>query len=103
MQKLALILVMLELTLIASATTPVTVEQLGLIVASIDRKQDAEAARQLRDLNLTEQLSSKELLYLKGKSPGEKAKQALVALADASVFLDPPFDRCPDPCSTNAR
>ena len=91
MRKLAQILVILELTRIASATTPVTVEQLNRIVASIDGKQDAEAARQLSDLSLTEQLSSKNLLYLKNKLAGEKAKQALVVLADASVFLHPPL------------
>ena len=91
MRKLAQILMILELTLIASATTPVTVEQLDLIVASINEKQDAEAARQLSDLSLTEQLSSKKLLYLKDKLAGEKAKEALVVLADASVFLHPPL------------
>jgi len=90
MRMLAVVLVMLELTLMASATTPITVEQLSLIVASTSGKRDAEVARQLSDLTLTEQLGSKELLYLKGKLSGEKAQQALVALADASVFLGPP-------------
>jgi hypothetical protein len=90
MRKLALFLAMLGLTSIAFATTPVTVEQLSQIVASSNGKRDAETALRFRELNLTERLSSKALLDLKSKLPGEKARQALVVLADASVFLDPP-------------
>jgi hypothetical protein len=41
-------------------------------------------------LRLTERLSSANLTLLKAVLPGVRARNALVALADASVFLDPP-------------
>jgi hypothetical protein len=90
MRKLGLFLAMLGLTSIAFATTPVTVEQLSRIVTSSSGKRDAKTALRLRELNLTERLSSEALLDLESKLPGEKAREALVVLADASVFLAPP-------------
>ena len=72
------------------AARPVTVEQLEQVLSAAHDKQDAEVARQLSDLTLTERLSSTTLLACLAGLRGGKARQALVALADASTFLNPP-------------
>lgn len=53
-------------------------------------QSDASIARQLSAMELTERLSSARLNRLKAGLPGIKARTALLALADSSVFLDPP-------------
>jgi VWFA-related protein len=74
---------------------PVTVAQLEQDLKEVHGQPDAEAARQLSDLMLTERLSSVQLLAWKAGLPGAKAQQALVALADASAFLAPPAAEIP--------
>jgi hypothetical protein len=69
---------------------PVTVQQLELTLSDLKARPDADAARQLSTLQLTEHLSSTKLSSLKTSLPGAKTRAALVALADASVFLNPP-------------
>jgi hypothetical protein len=70
--------------------TPVTVEQLEQVLTKAHDKPDGALARQLSTLTLTERLSSRELLSCIAGLRGGKARQALVGLADASAFLDPP-------------
>jgi hypothetical protein len=85
---------------------PVSVAQLKQIVALDARKRDSAAARQFFRLRLTERLSGANLALLKAALPGVRAKNALVALADASVFLDPPaaeISHAPRPDSTEER
>ncbi len=77
------------------ALTPVTVEQLEQVLTTAHDKPDAELARQLSELTLSERLSSRELLSSIAVLRGRKARQALVALADASAFLDPPAGEIP--------
>jgi VWFA-related protein len=72
------------------ADRPVTVEQLEQVLSAAHDKQDAEVARHLSDLRLTERLSSTRLSACLAGLRGGKARQALVALADASTFLNPP-------------
>jgi VWFA-related protein len=74
----------------AFAAKRVTVEQLEHTLAAIQAKPDAEIARQLSDLQLTERLSTATLLQLEGSLPGPQARQALTALADLSAFLSVP-------------
>jgi VWFA-related protein len=78
-----------------SAVRPVTVEQLGQVLTTAHDRPDAELAQQLSELTLTERLSSTKLLSWTGGLRGGKARQALVALADASAFLDPPAGEIP--------
>jgi VWFA-related protein len=73
-----------------SAIKRVTVEQLEQFLTTARGKSDAELARQLSNLELTERLSSASLVSWSAKLRGEKAKQSLLALADASAFLSPP-------------
>jgi hypothetical protein len=84
------------------AARRVTVGQLEQTLGSLRGKRDGEVARQLSDLELTEQLSATKLSsFLKTEKAdlrGAKARAALVALADASAFLAPPATEIlPDP------
>jgi VWFA-related protein len=88
-----------------SAVRPVSVEQLGQALTTAHDKSDSELAQQLSELRLTERLSSTKLLSWSAGLRGRKARQALVALADASAFLDPPAGEIPAdaPPDHNAR
>jgi VWFA-related protein len=68
----------------------VTVHELEQILDATNDEHDDELAKQLAGLELTERLSSSRLSLWKDRVRGKKAKAALVALADESVFLDPP-------------
>jgi VWFA-related protein len=68
----------------------VTVEQLDQIFAGLRSEPDAEVANQLSKLGLTERLNDAKLSSWIAALHGRKARQALLALADASVFLPPP-------------
>lgn len=83
--------------LAAQHSTGVTVDELQKILAASEdaHQADADVARQLSGLELTERLSTANLARLKAALPGEKSQQALLALADASVFLDPPAAEIP--------
>jgi VWFA-related protein len=95
MRKLAVLLLLAGLALPAFAAKRVTVEQLEQALAAAQGKSDAEVARQLSNFELTERFSSLKLSRWKSDLPGDKARQALVALADASAFLDPPAAEIP--------
>ena len=73
----------------------ITVEQLDHVLAAASHESDAELARQLSDLVLTERLSSTKLSSWTASLRGKKTRQALVALADVSAFLDPPAAEIP--------
>jgi VWFA-related protein len=69
---------------------PTTVEQLENAVRAARGASDHEVAGQLSRMELTERLNSMRLRALESALPGKKARQALIALADESVFLAPP-------------
>jgi VWFA-related protein len=69
---------------------PATVEQLENALRAARGASDREVARQLSRMELTERLNSMRLRALESALPGKKARQALIALADESVFLAPP-------------
>jgi len=68
----------------------VTVELLEKEVLGAHGKLDKDVAKRLGQLELTERLSAARFERLKAYLPGERSVQALLALADASAFLDPP-------------
>jgi hypothetical protein len=72
-----------------SAQQSVTVEEVQRILTEDKGTSDAQVARQLSGLELTEKMSSAKLKSLEQSAPGKKSRQALLALADASVFLRP--------------
>lgn len=73
----------------------VTVAQLTKIVETTKARRDGEAAKEIAQLELTERLSSPKLAALTAKLPGSKAKNALMAVGDTSVFLEPPPNEIP--------
>jgi VWFA-related protein len=77
------------------AAKGVTVEQLDHVLAAASDKSDAELARQLSSLELTERPSATKLSSWTASLRGKKARQALVALVDVSAFLDPPAAEIP--------
>ena len=89
-RRLALLLALVSLALSAFAATPVTVEQLEQALNASKALPDKEAALRLTGLELTERLSKARYEHLKTELPGEKTQLALLALADASAFLDLP-------------
>ncbi len=74
----------------ASATQQVTVEQLVELVENAKSISDEAAAKEIGHLELTERLSSLELARLTEELSGAKSKTALMAVGDASVFLECP-------------
>ena len=73
----------------------VTVEQLEQVLKAAGGKPDREVAQRLSNLELTEQLSNAKLSAWSADLRGPKAREALVALADASAFLAPPAAEIP--------
>lgn len=90
MRGLALLLILAGMALPALAAKQVTVQELDQMLAAAQGKRDAEVARELADLELTERASTAKLSQWEASFPGLKTRQALVALADASAFLDLP-------------
>ena len=78
-----------------SASSKVTVAQLEQMLAADHAASDGEVADQLFGLQLTERLSAARFARLKAGLPGEKARQALLALADSSEFLNLPVAEIP--------
>ena len=68
----------------------VTVNEVEHILDAANKEHDGELAAQLAGLELSERLSSIRLSEWKDRLRGKKSKEALVALADESAFLDPP-------------
>lgn len=73
----------------------VCVAQLTQIVREVRGKHDAQAAKEIYQLRLTERLSSPNLAELRAQLPGPQSKTALMAVGDTAVFLKPPPDEIP--------
>ena len=95
MRKWALCFILAGIALPAFAANRVTVEQVEQVLSSAKSKPDAELAKQLSGLELTERLSTARLEQFEARLSGEKSKQALLVLADTSAFLDPPSTEMP--------
>jgi len=101
MRTLVLLLFLTAFAFPACAEKRVTVEQLEQAVAAAHGKPDKDVAQQLTRLELTERLSTARLDKLKAELPGDQTRRALLAVADASGFLnlpaaDIPHDAPPD-------
>ena len=95
---LALVIAALAFSLPAFAQNSprkLTVAQLEQLLSSPGTKQDADAAQQLSDLELTERLSPQALARLEAHSPGAQSSQQLELLADRSAFLPLPSAEMP--------
>jgi len=72
-----------------------SVAQLEQMLEQDRRESESQLVLELSNLELTERMSSAKLSAWKSRLPGKKAWQALVALADASIFLAPPAAEIP--------
>jgi len=107
MRKLVVLFMVAVIALSAAAEKPgavakVSVQQLEQALAADRDKPDEEVAQQLLNMQLAERLSAAELAHMKAELPGNKAQEALVALADSSVFLDPPAAEIPEDAAPDA-
>jgi hypothetical protein len=64
----------------------VTVAQLTELVDQAKSKRDGDAAAAIEQVLLSERLSSRKLVTLSAQLAGAKAKAALIAVGDASVY-----------------
>jgi VWFA-related protein len=71
-------------------TNRVSVDQLEQFLADAHAKSDAELAKELTHLELSERLDSPALLRLEASLPGDQSRQVLAAQADVAAFLKPP-------------
>jgi hypothetical protein len=87
------------------AIRPVTVDQLDQILRNQQSTPDADLAHQLSTVELTERADTAQIASWTAQLRGKKSREALVALADTSAFLDPPpADNLPDaPPDRNAQ
>jgi hypothetical protein len=88
-----------------AAVAKITVAQLEQTLAAAHGKPDADVARQLSGVELTERLNMVKLAALKAALPGDKAREQLEILANSAAFLDPPAaeilaDSTPAPAAT---
>jgi VWFA-related protein len=86
---------MVFLALPAFAAKSITVAQLEQALATAHASPDAVVAEQLSSFELTERLSAARYARLSAALPGEKARQALLALADSAEFCSLPPDDIP--------
>jgi VWFA-related protein len=70
--------------------TRVTAAELEQELARLKRSSDTETARKLSSMELAERWNTAALLSWKFRVPGAKSWAALVSMADAAAFLDPP-------------
>ena len=94
-RKLALFLLLAFLPIPAFTAKTVTVQELQQILAAARNKSDADLAWQISGLVLAERLSPPQLASLQQSVSGPQSRQALLALADTSAFLDPSAAQLP--------
>lgn len=96
MSKLPLLLLLAAFGGTAIAATParvekhVTVAQVEQLLAAVHHQRDANVAKLITALEMTERVTSLRLSKWQADFPGTQTRQALLALADASAFLDLP-------------
>jgi hypothetical protein len=103
LKKVTLLLLLLGFALPGVAATSVSVADLNHLLATTPRPADNQLATKLSGLELTQRLNSAELLHRLDEMPGQKSRQALLALADKSAFLElPPEEIPPNPVPDSA-
>jgi hypothetical protein len=90
MRWIALIFLLAVFVMPSAATGQETVAQLEQAVAAAHGKPDKEIAERIAGFELTERLSAARLELLKACLPGERSRMGLLAVADASEFLNLP-------------
>lgn len=68
----------------------VTVDQLNQVLDSLQQKRDADAARTIAALELTDRPNAERLAHWKDEVQSRRASAALLAVVDGATFLSPP-------------
>ena len=95
MRRLLFFLLLIFVTGYASATRRVTVEQFDQVLNASHGKKDAEVAKRILALELTERVTPAKLSKWQAQSSGPKTHQALIAVVDSASFLDLPPSEIP--------
>lgn len=90
MRKLLVLGLVLIFCVPAFAVDPVTFAQLEQRIAAAHGKSDKYLEKHISNLYLTERLDHRKFLQLSESLPGKRSRSALLAIGDASAFLDPP-------------
>jgi hypothetical protein len=90
--KLALLILLAVCVPTAFAATPITVAQAEQLLATLKGQPDTLAAEKISNLELTERATTARLARWQTEFPGRQSRDALLALADASTFLNLPAD-----------
>jgi hypothetical protein len=93
--KLAILLLLAGFGPAAFAGTCVTVQQVEQLLSASHGLPDAKLAAKISDFELTERASSLRLLRWEKSFTGKRTREALLALADASAFLELPSSDIP--------
>ncbi len=101
-RKAGLLLLLFGTGLHGFAANPISVDELERLLATASAQHDAQLARKLSTLELTQRLNSIKLSHWLSELPGEKEQQAFLALADKSVFLDLPPAEIPATAAPDA-
>src|ERR1017187_6121012 len=79
----------------AFAGTRATMHEVEQMLRSLRDKPDGEVATTIANLELTERASSLRLAQWQAEFQGKQTREALLALADASAFLELPSEEIP--------
>ena len=90
MAKLALLILLAISVPAAFAAAPVTIAQAEQLLSTLHNQPDSIVAAKISTLELTERATSARLALWQTQFPGIQSRDALLALADASVFLNLP-------------
>ena len=95
MSKLAVLLLLAGFGSAACAAACVTVEQVEQLLSASRGLPDVKLAARISDLELNERASSLRLSRWEKDFPGKHTREALLALVDASAFLELPSSDIP--------
>ncbi|HEY2859015.1 MAG TPA: hypothetical protein VGJ21_11405, partial [Terracidiphilus sp.] len=90
MYRLVILCLLQILVVPALSAEEITVRQLQQRLATAARSSDKKLEKQLANLQLIERLDGRLLAKLNNSLPGERSRNVLAAIADASAFLPPP-------------
>jgi hypothetical protein len=96
MRMLILLPVLLGASTSALAAKKIKVAQLEQLLTADHARSDRKLAHTLSEMELTERLNTARLTHLQAGLSGSEARNALLALADSSAFLDPPPAEIPE-------
>ena len=90
MERKLLVLCLAQLLAVPAFGNDVTVRQLEQQLARAVGSSDKKVEKQISNLQLTERLDRSLFVKLSDALPGDRSRNALMAITDASAFLPPP-------------